>query len=68
MNLESSPFPLEVDCNGTLVVVSGISGNSYVSIDDRGRVVGLVSPTEATAENAPSELPALYAEHKALNG
>jgi hypothetical protein len=68
MNLESSPFPLEVDCNGTLVVVSGISGNSYVSIDDRERVVGLVSPTEATAENAPSELPALYAEHKALNG
>ena len=68
MNPEFSPFPLQVDCNGTLVVVSGISGNSYVITDDRGRVVGLVSPTEATAENAPSELPALFAEHKALNG
>ncbi len=58
-----SPWPLTVDCDGTPVEVTGISGNSYV-VENR---IGLESPTTANEANVEAELPDLWAAHKILN-
>ena len=49
------PFPLELDG----ATVRGISGNCYAVACPQE--IGLESPTTATIENAPLEVPALVA-------
>jgi hypothetical protein len=58
--LEISPWPMSVTVSTeplVIIVVTGISGNSYVL--EGG--IGLESPTEANEANVEAELPALWA-------